>query len=524
MPEYLRALIYVLIISAPALYIAGKVAVPLIGEVEFRLWRNCWIIATFVTFLSRSFFDFAVALAIMSIYIHRNSRQPILLYVILMFVAPCVSVGVGIPGVFNRIIDLDPPRLLAITILMPLAIELWREHDNRELRGPDVLVIVFFGYISILALRLGDINSILRVVPGYFLDILLPYFVFSRSLRSASEINQVLLAFVVSALPLAAVGFFEIWRSWRIYYVVVQEWDVVLITIYLFRDGFLRAATTSVESIAFGFLCMTAGGCLLALRTPKSLGIWRYAALGVLVIGLLSSVSRGPWLGFALCVMMLVMTNLRVSAKLLVWTIPAVTALTFLHPSFIDRFTNLLPFVGSADRGSETYRSRLFENSMIVIERYPFFGSDTFVREPEMQTMIQGQGIVDVVNTYLQISLHYGLIGLLLFVMFFGMLGIKLGTLFWTSKSDIVSYEGVLALLAAMLFTIATTSSVSIIPYIYWPFSGLCAALLARGAGIEWEVYPKARARMKSLGTGQAHPTIPSRDGARKMRVLGSSR
>ncbi len=142
---------------------------------------------------------------------------------------------------------------------MPLAIKLWREHDNRELRGPDVVVIAFFAYISLLALRLGDINSILRVVPGYFLDILLPYFVFSRSLRSALEINQVLLAFVVSALPLAAIGFFEIWRNWRIYYVVVLQWDVVLITVYLFRDGFLRAATTSVESIAFGFLCMTAG-------------------------------------------------------------------------------------------------------------------------------------------------------------------------------------------------------------------------------------------------------------------------
>ncbi len=244
----------------------------------------------------------------------------------------------------------------------------------------------------------------------------------------------------------------------------------------------------------------------------------------MLIIGLLSSVSRGPWLGFALCVVVLMMTNLRSSSKLLVGVIPGVVSLIFLHPPFIDRFTNLLPFVGSADKGSETYRSRLFENSIIVIERYPLFGSDTFVREPEMQTMIQGQGIVDVVNTYLQISLHYGLIGLLLFVMFFGLLGIKLGLLFWTSKSDIVSYEGVLALLAAMLFTIATTSSVSIIPYIYWPFSGLCAALLARGPGLEWDVSQKVRARMKSLGTGMAHPTIPSPAGAQKMRVLGARR
>jgi O-antigen ligase len=202
--------------------------------------------------------------------------------------------------------------------------------------------------------------------------------------------------------------------------------------------------------------------------------------------------------------------------------IPGIATLIFVHPPFIDRFTNLLPFVGSADKGSETYRSRLFENSIIVIERYPLFGSDTFVREPEMQTMIQGQGIVDVVNTYLQISLHYGLIGLLLFAMFFGVLAIKLAAMFWTSKSDIVSYEGVLALLAAMLFTIATTSSVSIIPYIYWPFSGLCAALLRRGAGMEWEFFPLARAGMKSMGTGLPYPVMQTSVEVKKMRVLGS--
>lgn len=520
MPEYIRALVYVLLISVPVLYVAKKIALPLIEEAEFNLWRNCWLAATCVTFISSSFFDFSAGLALISIYIHRNSKQPLLLYVVLMFVAPCVPIGVGIPGVFNRIIDLEPPRLLAILILLPLAIKLWREPENRRMRGLDLPVLAYFGFITVLSLRLNDINSILRVVPTYFLDILLTYFVFSRSLRSALDINRVLLAFVVAALPLAAIGVFEIWRNWRVYYVVILEWDFVLMTSYLFRDGLLRAATTSVESIAFGFLCMTGGGCLLALRNQRHWDSWRYLALGILVVGLLSSVSRGPWLGLALCATVLLLTNLRASLKLLAAASPGMIILAFLRPSFIDRFTNLLPFVGSADRGSETYRAMLVENSLLVIERYPLFGSETFLTEPEMLRMIQGQGIVDVVNTYLQISLHHGLIGLFLFVMFFGLLAAKLWGLFLANKSALVSYQGILAILIAMLFTIATTSSATIIPYIYWAFSGITAAVLARGPTIEWEVRPTVKARMRRIGVGLAPILIRPAADSGKMRVI----
>ncbi|WP_117190450.1 O-antigen ligase family protein [Rhizobium terrae] len=520
MPEYFRALVYILIISIPVFYVAKKIAVPLIDEVEFRLWRNCWLAATCVTFLSRSFFDFAAALTLMSIYIHRNSKQPLFLYVILMFVAPCVPVGVGIPGIFNRIIDLDPPRLMAILILIPMAIRLWREPERRNMQFADVFILVFFLFISILSLRLGDMNSILRVVPGYFLDIVLPYYVFSRSLRSGLDINRSLLAFVFAAMPLAAIGVFEIWRNWRVYYVVVQEWDVVLITAYLFRDGLLRAATTSVEAIAFGFLCMTGAGCLLALRTPKPLGVWRYLAHGILLAGLLSSVSRGPWLGFAICVVVILLANPRPSLKLLCWLSPGLIAVIVVHPPFIDRFMDLLPFVGSADKGSETYRSALLENSLVVIDRYPLFGSETFLREPEMLRMIQGQGIVDVVNTYLQIALHYGLLGLFLFLMFFAVVAARLSVLSLRSKTAMINYPGLLGLLIGMLFTIATTSSVSIIPYIYWPFSGLCAALAAGGAGMEWSGAAKDGGGIRKLGLG-AVVGSPER---RKMRILNSGR
>ncbi len=518
MPEYVRALMYVMILSVPVFFVAKKIAVPLIEETEFNLWRNCWLVATCITFLSRSFFDFAIAMIVMSIYIHRNSKQPILLYIILMFVAPCVPIGFGIPGVFNRIIDLDPPRLLALLLLMPVALQLSRNPENRAVRLPDVFILLFYTFISLLALRHGDINTILRILPGYFIDIMLPYFVFSRSLRNGLDVNRMLLAFAVAAMPLAAIGVFEIWRSWRIYFGVIVQWDFFLITGYLFRDGLLRAAATSVEAIAFGFMCMTGAGCLLAIRAEKSLNAWRHVALAILVGGLLSSVSRGPWVGLAICVLVIFLANPRMAMKLGFTALPGLVVLLIVHPPFMDRFINLLPFVGSADKGSETYRSMLMENSLIVVGRYPLFGSDTFLNEPEMQRMIQGQGLIDIVNSYLQIALSYGVIGLFLFVMFTVILGIGLARLYLRSKTTVLNYPAVLGLLTGMLVTIATTSSVSVIPYIYWSFFGLCSAMLTLSPSVGWRSSPAAPARAVGGGEPVGMGVMPQ---ARKMRVLG---
>lgn len=40
MPEYVRALAYVLIISTPVWFLARRLAEPTIDAAEFTLWRN----------------------------------------------------------------------------------------------------------------------------------------------------------------------------------------------------------------------------------------------------------------------------------------------------------------------------------------------------------------------------------------------------------------------------------------------------------------------------------------------------
>jgi O-antigen ligase len=142
----------------------------------------------------------------------------------------------------------------------------------------------------------------------------------------------------------------------------------------------------------------------------------------------------------------------------------------------------MLPFIGSAEAETVDYRQRLFENALIVIERNPLIGSADYLSTPEMQAMVQGEGIVDTVNTYLEVALNSGMIGLSLFLGFFVaiLIGLWRATIHGAHhKLDLGNCARALtATLLGILVTIGTVSSVEFIPYVYWSFAGLCVAFI----------------------------------------------
>jgi len=97
-----------------------------------------------------------------------------------------------------------------------------------------------------------------------------------------------------------------------------------------------------------------------------------------------------------------------------------------------------------------------------------------------MQSMIQGEGIVDVVNTYLGVALETGLVGLTLFTAFFV-------TILQSLRRAIRRFpphheeartlgRALLATLCGILVIIFTVSSISIIPVVYWSVAGIAVA------------------------------------------------
>jgi O-antigen ligase len=145
-----------------------------------------------------------------------------------------------------------------------------------------------------------------------------------------------------------------------------------------------------------------------------------------------------------------------------------------------ERVINMLPFIGSTEKGSIDYRANLLNTSMIVIERNPWFGSVNYLETPEMESLRQGQGIIDIVNTYIQVALQTGFVGLGLFVSFFVLilLGIyrAMRSIRDRNSEERLLGRALVATLLAILVIIFTVSSIAIIPVVYWSVAGLGAA------------------------------------------------
>jgi hypothetical protein len=94
--------------------------------------------------------------------------------------------------------------------------------------------------------------------------------------------------------------------------------------------------------------------------------------------------------------------------------------------------------------------------------------------------MVQGEGIVDIVNTYLIVLLKKGLAGALLFVGFFSLIVLSIYSLIKTTpdENEDTKFLGriLFAILIAILVTITTVSDILVIPILYWSVAGLCLA------------------------------------------------
>jgi len=250
---------------------------------------------------------------------------------------------------------------------------------------------------------------------------------------------------------------------------------------YLGRGGLLRASASTGQPIALGYVMVVAIAFYAYLKDDVRSRLNRRIGGLILAAGLIAPLSRGPWVGAVASLATFIWTGphafKRLASMAMIGTLAFATAAVLPGG---EKVVQLLPFVGTIEKENIDYREDLLTNATIVIERNPWFGSAEYLAAPEMERMRQGQGIIDIVNTYVGITLEYGLVGLGLFVGFFVLVLHGIYKAMRQSRSrDEEMYRLGRALLAALvgiLVTIFTTSSIMIIPVVYWSVAGLGVA------------------------------------------------
>ena len=483
MPVHLRALV-VLLVFATAVFALSKRAATeyAMDEVDFNRRRNAWFIITVLAFGAHNFWLFMILGAMVLLVMRRDDSNILGFYVVIMFAAPPITQKVPGFGLLNQLLELDYTRLLSLTLLLP-AYFLARREVKTHGEGwtwPDFCLLLYVLVQLGLRIQVDSLTNTLRYGVYAMIDVGLPYYVASRSLRSAKAYRDVLMGFSLAALILAIVASFEAVRHWLLYADVVDalglRWGYGK---YLGRSSLLRAQGPTGQPIVLGCIFVIATGCFLTVKryVVQNSRIWW---LGMLLImcGLVGTVSRGPWVGaFAAFIVYRMAGPKALGGLFKTGVVLAVIVAGVMLSPLKDTVIDFLPFVGTVESENVTYRQRMLEASIDIIWQNPWFGSTDYVAELVALDLVIG-GMVDIVNTYVGIGLANGLVGLGSFMGVFLLAGVSVVRamrLLPDPECEERSIgQALLAALVGITITIATVSSISFIPLMYWLVSGVC--------------------------------------------------
>lgn len=470
-----KALIVVLVLTAPIWYFAKRLFAPLSAPGDFERRRNVWIFLTVVGMLAPNIWLYAFFALPVAYWAGRRDSNPVAVYLLLFYVVPNASVP--LPSIIvNQLFDINNQRLLALAIILPAVLQARRlrfsepglaSAPRRRLDAMDWLLISYLLLTLILPFPYESITNTMRRALLALLDVGLLFAVWSRLNPRYEVFRDCMGAWVLAALMMSMVAMFETARGWLLYVPIAERWGAPNVFAYLLRGGLLRAQATAGHSLTLGIWLAIAWTLFLFIQSSWKSRLMRVVFGLVLLGGLAASMARGAWMAALVATVIYQLLNPKGAVK----AVKALGGLSvalvvFLVSPLGDRFMSLLPFVGNVDSENVEYRKRLLDVSLDLIGVNPWFGDPFVLRQ--MESLRQGQGIIDLVNGYLTVALFNGLVGLALFAGFL-IVGVRRGIAVWRSfkkEDQELAFLGA-SLVAAMLGTMLFIATAGIDPMTY---------------------------------------------------------
>lgn len=495
----MKELIVVFAIAAVTFRLARPFALEFSARPDFIRRRNVWFALTIIGFLSPNFWFFVLFAVPVYIWTGRKDSNPIAAYLLLMHVVPPVPIDIPSIGA-SQLFALDNYRLLSFCILIPTALRARRAID-RERTGSRMtdLLLLAYGVVQIALFVPPDLpnhvilhdspTNVLRRAFLVFVDILVLYYAISRSCSDRRKITDALAAFCLSSGIMALVATFEHIRKWLLYQGLAQHWnpaDTNYIMSWLLRgDSWLRSQASAGHPLSLGIMLAVAFGFWLYLYSRATKLRTRLVAGIVYWSGMVAAYSRGPWIGAVLIYLAYSALKPRAISRLFKAGFLTAIVLGIVSLSPVgEKMLSSLPFTGGQPDPTFLYRQRLFDRSLDLIQANPVFGDQLALLK--MEDLRQGQGIIDIVNTYIGVALFHGLVGLAFFLGF--ILSASAGV-FRAARASISTDPdwgllgfNILACIVGMLFMMADCSMIMGVEKTFYVLIALAAAYARRGA------------------------------------------
>ena len=431
----------------------------------FLIWAAA---APLIFFVLNPLIIIIVLGALMLVLAPTAASQRVALFIVVVPSVPLfIEAFIPFPGI-NFLAALDNYRLAVIVLLLPVL--LYRRPDDHTRETSSLSSLCLFAYAAYSAVMMaGAINATsgLRFFVEQFIVLVVPYLVVVRALKSPEDLELSLRAFLACSIILASIATMATLRQWDFYRITEP---LTILTTPDFRSGWLRvAATANIHSLGFHF-----AAALLVLERLKSnlnlSGLRLTLLRALLFAGLIATGSRGAQVALAASVgVYLIVTAVRPAARRIYSALFGLAGVAATIWLLSGDYSKVDPY------GTFAYRQLLLSTSLQFIRDHLFFGDLHFAASGKFDQLVQGQGIIDITNLYLQIALNFGMIGFTLIFLVFAQSihGLVIGARREAIGKEAPTCAVLLAILIGWLALVATTGDVGLTMYLGILFAGL---------------------------------------------------
>ena len=454
-----KEFIIVFVIAVAVFRVAKPIALLFIDSNDLSRRRNTWLVLTATAFFVPSFWAFVLVAIPLIVWAGRKDTNPSAVYIMLFTVIPPVEAPLPMIGM-PYLLMMSNYLLLSFCVLTPFALRIYRfkrKHKEPVLQFTDYCFLAFGLLTAVLYIQAvrpdgglypTSITDCVRRGFVFFFEAFIPYFAISRAGEDRRKLIDMIATYCLCCALLAAVGMFESVRHWLLYAEMPGRLSASGAgAVYLMRGESLRAMASTGHSMALAYLLAPAYGLWLYLQSRMNSKRWRIGGTIVFWGGLFAAYTRGAWVGAVLVYFLFAALQPRPLSKLFKATGGAliIGMLVYLSP-LGDKIVSVLPwFGGNVDNSNIIYRQRLWDRSWQIIQDSPILGDQGALLK--MQDLRQGEGFVDLVNTYVGILLDNGFVGLALFLLF--ILGAAHKA--WTGNRKTMSSDEDLSVIGASL-------------------------------------------------------------------------
>lgn len=443
-----------------------------------------WLaIGTATFFISSPIVFFPVAAVCLLGLAPKDAAQRLAYFCAVVPAAPVAILwSIPFPGI-NYLTSLSYSGLTSLVLLTPLAV---RKSDGEKSPAKSQVPAVFvFGILYLmlcmaLDFRETTVTNGLRHSIDHWLTFGLLLVAFRKLAGNPNVIKAVPVGLLIASTMLCLVGAVQAYTSWTFYDVISSELVASVRSHIAFMRGNTLRLPSTQDPIPFGVALGVSGSLICwSYYIAERKRIFTHALLFALSIVCISGTdSRGGLLALMATITVIVLYSKRLRSGrgflMALGVIAVAIVLLFLDP---------MQYFMSVDQyGTFEYRVRVFEISMQAISYQPFFGSPNF--HPILEQLRNYDGIIDIVNTYVQIPIRYGVVGLI----FFAGAGIAAARSLLRSadvmaevgdESAEFTYRALAAFSIGLLVAIATVSLLGILVHYYWVLVGFASACYA---------------------------------------------